>query len=98
MPSITGDQAFLASDGKYWLVIANQDPGVPNWLGTQQHAEGLIFSRFQGVDAGPDYQVHIVKLNELEALLPSDTPTVTVKDRQLELGRRQDHMIRRWAP
>ncbi len=98
IPSITGDQAYLASDGQYWVVIANKNPGVPNWLDTEHHPEGMIFTRFQGVKEGPAYRVHHIKLNELQKLLPADTPKISNEQHNAELRRRQDHMVKRWAP
>ena len=96
--SISGAQARLGSDGKYWLVIARQDPGVPNWIDTAGHAEGMIFTRFQGIDVSPPQAVRLVKLDQLRDILPVGTPEVTAEQRRQELRRRQDHMVRRWAP
>lgn len=96
--SISGAQAHLGSDGKYWLVIARQDPGVPNWIDTAGHAEGMIFTRFQGIDESPGQAVRLVKLNQLGDILPAGTPEVNAEQRRQELRRRQDHMVRRWAP
>lgn len=96
--SITGDQARLASDGKYHLVIASQDPGVPNWIDSAGHLEGFIFTRFQGLPQSPPQTVTLTKLDQLHEVLPADTPTVTHAERVAELRRRQNHMVRRWAP
>lgn len=96
--SISGAQAQLGSDGKYWLVIARQDPGVPNWIDTAGHAEGFIFTRFQGIKASPPQAVKLVKLDKLRDILPAGTPAVTTEQRRQELRRRQDHMVRRWSP
>ncbi|MCB0057794.1 MAG: hypothetical protein KDE45_12230, partial [Caldilineaceae bacterium] len=38
--SLNGAQAVASSDGKYRLVIAQTDPGVPNWLDTAGHESG----------------------------------------------------------
>ena len=96
--SISGAQARLGSDGKYWLVIARQDPGVPNWIDTAGHAEGMIFTRFQGIDVSPPQAVRLVKLDQLRDILPAGAPEVTAEQRRQELRRRQDHMVRRWTP
>lgn len=96
--SISGAQAKLGSDGKYWLVIAGKDPGVPNWIDTAGHDEGFIFTRFQGIEVSPPQTVKLVKLDQLRDILPAGTPEVTAEQRRQELRRRQDHMVRRWAP
>jgi hypothetical protein len=36
----------LGPDGRYRMVVAHRDPGVPNWLDTEGHREGTIFWRF----------------------------------------------------
>jgi hypothetical protein len=44
--SLNRRQLQLGPDGSYRIVIANRDPGVPNWLDTEGHASGSIFWRF----------------------------------------------------
>ena len=39
-------QTVLEPDGRYRIVIAHEDPGVPNWLDTEGRAFGLVFWRF----------------------------------------------------
>ncbi|MBI4515681.1 MAG: DUF1214 domain-containing protein [Deltaproteobacteria bacterium] len=44
--SLNRKQMVLERDGSYRIVIAHRDPGVPNWLDTENHTEGTIFWRF----------------------------------------------------
>jgi hypothetical protein len=44
--SLNRQQLQLGADGSYRIVVANRDPGVPNWLDTEGHAAGSIFWRF----------------------------------------------------
>jgi hypothetical protein len=44
--SLNREQLELGPDGGYRIVIANRDPGVPNWLDTEGHAAGSVFWRF----------------------------------------------------
>lgn len=44
--SLNRQQLQLGPDGRYRVVIAHRDPGVPNWLDTEGHAAGSIFWRF----------------------------------------------------
>jgi hypothetical protein len=58
----------LEADGSVRLVVAHEDPGVPNWLDTAGHARGTIGVRWVGPkvdDILPDTKV--VKLSELTA-------------------------------
>ena len=45
--SLNRKQLKLAPDGRYRIVIAHRDPGVPNWLATEGRPFGTIFWRFQ---------------------------------------------------
>jgi hypothetical protein len=44
--SLNQAQIQLDPDGRYRIVIAHQDPGVPNWLDCEGHRTGTIFWRF----------------------------------------------------
>jgi hypothetical protein len=44
--SLNQSQIQLEPDGSYRIVIAHQDPGVPNWLDCEGHRSGTIFWRF----------------------------------------------------
>jgi hypothetical protein len=39
-------QTTLEADGSFRIVIAHEDPGVPNWLDTEGRAFGLVFFRY----------------------------------------------------
>ena len=39
-------QTKLESDGSFRLVVAAEDPGVPNWLDTEGRGFGLVFFRY----------------------------------------------------
>jgi hypothetical protein len=97
--SLNGHQAARSSDGRYRLVIALEDPGVPNWLDSVGHPEGIIVYRYQlAGKTNPIPVAKLVKLSELQSLLPADTPRVTSEERSLEIRKRQAHAARRWAP
>lgn len=39
-------QTKLEADGSFRIVVAHEDPGLPNWLDTEGRAFGLVFFRF----------------------------------------------------
>ena len=39
-------QTQLAGDGRYRIVVAPRDPGVPNWLDTMGRPSGSVYWRF----------------------------------------------------
>jgi hypothetical protein len=52
--SLNSAQIETAPDGSYRIVIAERDPGVPNWLDTGAHRRGTIFWRFLLPETQPD--------------------------------------------
>ena len=52
--SLNRKQMKLAPDGRYRIVIAHRDPGVPNWLATEGRPFGTIFWRFQLPQEAPE--------------------------------------------
>lgn len=94
--SINGFQAKLDSDGKFRAVISAQDPGVPNWLATGGNREGVIQGRWNNCDSSPVPTARVIKLSELRASLPADTPAVSPELRdQLLRDRRYGAQLRR---
>ena len=52
--SVNRAQATLAPDGSFRMVVAHRDPGVPDWLDTAGHAEGLVFCRWLQAETPPE--------------------------------------------
>jgi len=88
LSSTNGHFAKLSSDGRFRAVIALTDPGVPNWLDPAGFTEGTIYGRWYDCDSTPTPTLTRVKLAELRAHLPADTPVVTPDERAAELRRR----------
>jgi hypothetical protein len=44
--SLNRKQTVLEDDGSFRIVLAHEDPGVPNWIDTEGRQVGLIFCRF----------------------------------------------------
>ena len=51
--SLNMSQVELEPDGSYRIVIAHEDPGVPNWLDCEGHRHGTIFWRFLLPESDP---------------------------------------------
>ncbi len=93
--SINGRQAHIDSDGLFRCVIAHEDPGVPNWLDTAGHLEGMIQYRFVWSETCPQPVARVVKFAEVRDGLPADTPLVDEDTRREIISRRQQHVARR---
>lgn len=96
--STNGDQAIASNDGKYRIVIAHSDPGVPNWLDTAGHREGMIFYRYHLAETKPMPTAQVVKVSDLSTLLPKDTLRVSPAERRAEIDHRRAAIVRRWTP
>jgi len=96
--SLNGDQAVESSDGRYRIVIAHNDPGVPNWLDPGGHPEGFILYRYQEAQTQPTPEVRVLRVDDLAEAMPADTPKVTPAQRLRSIQERRAHAARRWAP
>lgn len=95
--SLTTDQSQLSSDGAYHFVISARDPGVANWLDTTGLRRGVILLRYDGMrevevpkDKWPTAKK--VKLADLRAHLPADTPLVSAEQRRAAIAERRHHV------
>lgn len=101
--SLNIDQAHPNPDGSYTYVIAARDPGIANWLDTDGLERGGIIVRWQAFPRQPPTndglvrEVKLVKLADLEWMLPKDTPRLTPVQRSAELSARSASFLRRFA-
>jgi len=64
--SLNRRQTKYEADGSFRMIIAHQDPGVPNWLDTEGRQKGQIFWRFQlAEDAIQPVETKVVKISSL---------------------------------
>jgi hypothetical protein len=96
--SLNGHQLREDADGLVRVVIAHEDPGVPNWLDTAGHPEGILQYRYVWTRNEPAPRVRIVPFGELRRVLPADTPHVTPAERRCAVAGRQAHVARRERP
>jgi hypothetical protein len=52
--SINGSEVEYEPDGSWEIVVAQTDPGHPNWVSTQGHRSGLLWFRWFLPDHTPD--------------------------------------------
>lgn len=66
--STNNHKARANRNGTVRLVVAHEDPGLPNWLETAGHSEGAMFFRWLLADGEPPApEVRVVRASELEA-------------------------------
>jgi len=100
--SLTADQSRLSSDGVYYYVVSNEDPGVANWLDTEGFQRGVIMMRFDGminprIAEEKEPVATLVKLDELWRHLPPDEPLISPQQRQQDIAKRRQHVQRRYG-
>lgn len=83
--SYTPSRTKIDSDGVVRLVLAHDDPGVHNWLDTQQFSDGNLTYRNLMSTHAATFGTQVVKRAELLEALPSDTVMVTPVERVAQL-------------
>lgn len=64
--SLNRSQTELNDDGSFTIILANEDPGRPNWIDTEGNLFGLVFWRFFLVEGEVETPIaKVVKLSEL---------------------------------
>lgn len=96
--SYNDSQAVVASDGRYYFVLAHRDPSVPNWLDPAGHSEGALLFRMQKTSNMVNPVMKRVPMAQLMEHLPKDTPRVGDDQRRDEIAIRRRHAAVRWAP
>jgi hypothetical protein len=80
--SLNDAQAKADADGVLRIVVSARDPGVPNWLDTAGHSQGLIQGRWFDCDTQPIPSVRKVMLAQLRTALPPETPVISPAERE----------------
>ena len=64
---VNSGTATYREDGSFRLVVAHEDPGVPNWIDPSHHDHGVMALRWVRTDAHPKPDVRVVALAEVRA-------------------------------
>jgi len=97
--SLNGFQSEADPDGTLRYVVANADPGVPNWLDTAGHLGGFLTLRWTYSTAPPELPkttVSKMPLADVRQHLPATTRTVSTEERRNQVRVRQEHVQRRY--
>ena len=88
--------AQLEDNGELIVVVAHDDPGVPNWLDPSGHHEGYIALRWLNADHYPKPECTQVKTTELQSVLGSGAKTLTPEQRRQQLQARRRGVFKRF--
>ncbi|MDH6198613.1 hypothetical protein M2272_005272 [Mycobacterium frederiksbergense] len=97
--SLNWFQSEPDADGVFRYVVADTDPGVPNWLNTVGRHKGILTLRWTYStlpDQLPTTTVTKVPVTEVRQHLPGDVRTVTPEERKAHISTRQAHVQRRY--
>ncbi len=97
LTSCNGHDAFVDEDGRVRIVVAATDPGVPNWLDTEDRPVGMAVYRYVGATTKPQPTARVATLADLGAALPPTHPRVSPAARRDQLTRRWRAAQRRWS-
>jgi hypothetical protein len=94
--SVNQHQAQISSDGRLRVVLAHEDPGVPNWLDTAGYEAGLLTFRWFWPRSDPSPTTRVMKRAEVAAWMPPDSPWVDAAARRREIQTRKQHLAWRF--
>ncbi|MGE0741766.1 MAG: DUF1214 domain-containing protein [Hyphomonadaceae bacterium] len=95
--SLNDVQATRDADGKVRLVLALDDPGVPNWLDAVGTTTGIVILRGYLSERPFAPTTKLVKRDEVRAHLPTGTPAIDASTRAQALRRRTRASLKRYG-
>lgn len=96
LSSVNSEQAAINDDGTVVIVLSHTDPGVPNWLDGAGYTSGEINQRWVETDDTPLPEARLVKLADLQAVLPAGTARIDAEGRREQLRLRKVGVDRRF--
>ena len=90
--SLNDLEALPDADGKLRIVVANRDPGLANWLDPCGRVEGTVVFRNYRATRPDVPNSRVLKVTELEAVLPKDTRRVSTEQRKAMMIKRRNAM------
>ena len=94
--SLNHAQVTPGADGRIQVVVAHDDPGVPNWLDTEGRATGLVNLRHFWGKVLPVPTPTVLPASDVRDVLPAGTPTVDPAARAATVRARRDHLAWRF--
>jgi hypothetical protein len=93
--SLTSGMAPVDPDGTTRVVLSHTDPGLANWLDTQEHERGWLVFRNMLTRDVPDIRTRVVPAADLGRELGSTATRISPEERRAELQRRRAANLRR---
>ncbi len=94
--SLNHTQTHVDEDGRFRIVVAHQDPGVPNWIDTEQRPLGLLAYRWVRARTLPVPRAELIDRDQLDDRLPDGHPRIGPDERRQSLRRRREAALNRY--
>jgi hypothetical protein len=94
--SLNGEQVHVDADGRVRIAVAASDPGVPNWIDTEERQCGLLAYRFVRARSAPALEARVTLLAHLRDHLPPGHPRISSEERRALLARRREALWSRY--
>jgi hypothetical protein len=95
--SLNCAQARRDGDGRFRLVLAHRDPGVPNWIDIAGHPEGIFNWRVTTTRIQDRPTARLLRFDALRQHLPAETPSLSGAQRRESIRARQRHAQYRYS-
>lgn len=98
--SFNNVQASQNKNGSFTFVLSGKDTGVYNWVDTKNLGQGTIMVRWQGLPKGNgevkgiDIFTQVVKIDDLDKVLPKETKKVDPEGRKKQIEKRREEYRR----
>jgi len=91
--SLNMDQMVPDDGGDFTIVVGGSDPGIHNWLDTTGLRRTIVGTRWQAFPRGVEHDepwitTELVKLDDLEKMLPSAAVRISTAGRRSQLAER----------
>jgi hypothetical protein len=98
--SLNNFEAACNADGTITAVVAVKDPGIVNWIETQELRDILLTGRWQNLPPqpprdGPKLTARLVKVRDLQSTLPKEIARCSEEERKARRARRLAAYTRR---
>jgi hypothetical protein len=94
--SLDHEQAVVDADGRVRVVVAHDDPGVPNWLDTGGRRLGQLTFRWFWSEGDPSVSARVVPRDTVRDVLPADTGSIDPETRRAQQRDRRAHLAWRF--
>jgi hypothetical protein len=87
--SMNRSQTYVDADGRVRLVVSARDPGVPNWIDTEDRREGMLVYRYVGARTKPVPTARVAAYDAVRSVFPDGHPSVSAEQRRSAIAARR---------